>query len=250
MAVMELAPTGLAYRELRCHGGSAYVRARSQGYCEGCGFCPLTGRLQVASVLIGAEGCAEEGEAEGRNATNVGAAAANVRTHSANLCRSCLVKLGDDVGFRRRVSSRVAALESAIETDRLLVVTALVIDDGRGRILVAERERSAHGAAAWEFPGGKVEAAESLADCIVREIHEELAVVIEEPLPYFMADHSYQTFDIRLCTFRKSLPTARLTLQDHRDARLVALADLSDLALAGADRLVAKALVASGLERW
>ena len=53
------------------------------------------------------------------------------------------------------------------------VVAALIV---RGeRILIAKRRSLPFG---WEFPGGKVEANESLEEALVREIKEELSVTI------------------------------------------------------------------------
>ena len=52
------------------------------------------------------------------------------------------------------------------------VVGAAIVRDGR--VLAARRTRPAATAGRWEFPGGKVEGAESPAEALVREIREEL----------------------------------------------------------------------------
>lgn len=61
----------------------------------------------------------------------------------------------------------------------LWVVGAAIVDDARGRCLVAQRSASMSNPQAWEFPGGKVEAGESPADALTRELQEELGVVAE-----------------------------------------------------------------------
>lgn len=43
-----------------------------------------------------------------------------------------------------------------------------------GRVLATRRTHPADVAGRWELPGGKVEAGESVADAVVREVHEEL----------------------------------------------------------------------------
>jgi 8-oxo-dGTP diphosphatase len=57
-----------------------------------------------------------------------------------------------------------------------VVVAAAIIRNGR--VLAARRALPAEVAGLWEFPGGKVEANESEADALVREIREELGVEI------------------------------------------------------------------------
>jgi 8-oxo-dGTP diphosphatase len=59
-----------------------------------------------------------------------------------------------------------------VTTERLLVVGAAVVRDGR--LLAARRTTPAAAAGRWELPGGKVEAGESPGDALVREIREEL----------------------------------------------------------------------------
>src|SRR5262245_24590216 len=63
------------------------------------------------------------------------------------------------------------------------IVVAAAIIERRGRFLVTRRQAGTHLAGAWEFPGGKCEANETVAACLVRELKEELnllAVVGEE----------------------------------------------------------------------
>ena len=50
----------------------------------------------------------------------------------------------------------------------------------------------------WEFPGGKIEAGETVVDCIVREIREELAIDITVGEHLMSIEHTYPTFQITL----------------------------------------------------
>jgi 8-oxo-dGTP diphosphatase len=56
------------------------------------------------------------------------------------------------------------------------VVAAAIVRDGR--VLAARRSRPPALAGGWEFPGGKVEHAESDEDALVRECAEELGVQV------------------------------------------------------------------------
>lgn len=53
-------------------------------------------------------------------------------------------------------------------------VTAGIIRDEIGRYLITQRRRGSHLEGLWEFPGGKVDAGESLVACLRRELLEEL----------------------------------------------------------------------------
>lgn len=65
--------------------------------------------------------------------------------------------------------------EHAKTSDPLLDVVAGVIER-RGRWLLAQRPPHKAHAGLWEFPGGKVDAGESLAQALKRELNEELAL--------------------------------------------------------------------------
>jgi 8-oxo-dGTP diphosphatase len=53
-------------------------------------------------------------------------------------------------------------------------VAAALIQDERGRYLIARRREGTHLAGLWEFPGGKREDDETLEQCLKRELAEEL----------------------------------------------------------------------------
>jgi 8-oxo-dGTP diphosphatase len=43
----------------------------------------------------------------------------------------------------------------------------------------------------WEFPGGKVEAEESVETALGRELHEELGIVVDVARPLIKVQHDY-----------------------------------------------------------
>jgi ADP-ribose pyrophosphatase YjhB (NUDIX family) len=53
-----------------------------------------------------------------------------------------------------------------------------VIKDGQGRLLLIQRGH-APGAGLWSLPGGRIEAGETDAEALVREMAEETGLVIE-----------------------------------------------------------------------
>jgi mutator protein MutT len=69
-----------------------------------------------------------------------------------------------------------------------------VIWNQSGQILIDRRKTSGTMGGLWEFPGGKIEAGETVAECIVREIREELAIEISVGAQLISIEHDYPTF--------------------------------------------------------
>jgi 8-oxo-dGTP diphosphatase len=63
----------------------------------------------------------------------------------------------------------------------VILVVAVALVDPAGRVLLQRRRRDrAHGGL-WEFPGGKVEPGDSPESAALREIEEDLGVVLAAP---------------------------------------------------------------------
>ena len=89
-------------------------------------------------------------------------------------------------------------------------VTAGLIRDERGRLLIARRPLEGLLGGLWEFPGGKREAGESLPDCLRRELREELAIEVEVGQRFAVVKHAFTHFKITLhafdCRYQGALP--------------------------------------------
>ena len=79
----------------------------------------------------------------------------------------------------------------------VLVVAAALVDDD-GRVLIARRPEGKAMAGLWEFPGGKVEAGETPEAALIRELQEELGIVVKTAClaPFVFASHSYDDFHL------------------------------------------------------
>jgi mutator protein MutT len=66
------------------------------------------------------------------------------------------------------------------------------------QILIDKRKVGGAMGGLWEFPGGKIEARETVADCIIREINEELGIEITVGEHLISIEHTYPTFQITL----------------------------------------------------
>ncbi len=107
-----------------------------------------------------------------------------------------------------------------------------------GRFLIARRHEKGLLGGMWEFPGGKQEAGESMPDCIVRELREELGITVRVETPLTHVRHTYSHFHLSLhvwnCRWQGDSPRAL----DCADFRWVTLADCLELPFGKADRQV------------
>jgi 8-oxo-dGTP diphosphatase len=81
---------------------------------------------------------------------------------------------------------------------KIVLVAACALVDADGRVLLAQRPEGKPMAGLWEFPGGKVEAGERPEDTLIRELHEELGIVVRDEClaPLAFASHSYPDFHL------------------------------------------------------
>ncbi len=77
-------------------------------------------------------------------------------------------------------------------------VGAGIIVDRRGRILIARRKETSMLGGLWEFPGGGVEAGESVEDCIRRELQEELGLDVRVGPRLITVPHAFSHFTMDL----------------------------------------------------
>ncbi len=87
-----------------------------------------------------------------------------------------------------------------------IVVTAAVIERG-GAFLLTRRLDGTHLAGFWEFPGGKCDPGETLAQSLEREIREELAADVIVGSEMLATTHRYPDREVELRFFRCTLRT-------------------------------------------
>jgi len=85
----------------------------------------------------------------------------------------------------------------------IILVAAAALIDPDGRVLIAQRPPEKAMAGLWEFPGGKIEAGETPEQALIRELKEELGILVREPClaPFIFASHAYETFHLLMPLF-------------------------------------------------
>jgi 8-oxo-dGTP diphosphatase len=129
-----------------------------------------------------------------------------------------------------------------IPTSRPVHVVAGVIQDPRGRILLARRTAGRDLAGLWEFPGGKVDAGETPEQALARELHEELGILIGSSAPLISVPQAYRNKRIVLDVRRVGTWKGSATGREHQALAWVPPTKLASYPMPPADRPVVAAL--------
>lgn len=124
------------------------------------------------------------------------------------------------------------------------IVGTAIITDNDGRILIGQRPEGKDLAGLWEFPGGKQEIGETIQQCIVREIKEELCVNCE--VKEFLLDvtKEYAHGEFKLMVYKaKITDIENLKAMVHQDLRWVMVDELKDYEFPPADVEIIEYLV-------
>ena len=132
-------------------------------------------------------------------------------------------------------------------TVKLLLVVAAALVDADGRILVSQRPPGRSLAGLWEFPGGKLEPGERPEQALVRELAEELGLVVGEACltPLSFASHAYPAMHLLmplfLCRRWKGIAQGR----EGQALRWLRPRDLAGLPMPPADAPLIPTLIAA-----
>jgi 8-oxo-dGTP diphosphatase len=81
---------------------------------------------------------------------------------------------------------------------KLTLVVACALVDTDKRVLIAQRPEGKSLAGFWEFPGGKLEPGERPEASLIRELHEEIGILVKAAClaPLTFASHAYDDFHL------------------------------------------------------
>ena len=122
-------------------------------------------------------------------------------------------------------------------------VTAGVVNDVRGRILVVRRPDKGLLGGLWKFPGGPQETDETLECCLQKRVLEEAGIRIRVGRPIVSVNHAYTHFRITLHAFQCTHEAGKPRSLGCTDWQWMTLPQLKDLAFSKADRKIIEVLI-------
>ena len=110
-----------------------------------------------------------------------------------------------------------AHIEAALTRVSAAVILREGAHEGGTAYLLAQRPPGKAYAGYWEFPGGKVEAGESFAQALVRELQEELGITVTAMTPWLTRHFVYPHARVEIRFFRVTAWTGDLQPLEHTD---------------------------------
>lgn len=105
-------------------------------------------------------------------------------------------------------------------------VTAAIIRAGE-KILICQRGADDECGMLWEFPGGKRENGETLEECIIREIREELELDIKVLSVFTKSIYHFNGKEIYFTVFNAVICGGQLRLNVHNATEWVTVEELA-----------------------
>lgn len=127
------------------------------------------------------------------------------------------------------------------EKPHIRVVAAEITKDGA--FLITQRKPTATLPLLWEFPGGKVEAGETDAEALVRELRENLGIEAQVGALSMHVSHEYDRYTLDLLVYRASTTQSPEAIGVHT-VRWVPPAEFDQYKFPGADQQTVDQLLA------
>ena len=110
---------------------------------------------------------------------------------------------------------------------RLLHVAVGVIANSRDQVLIAKRPNHLHMGGLWEFPGGKMEAGETVKQALSRELREEIGISVDLASPLIKIQHTYPEHSVLLDVWRIESFSGRVSGRENQAVAWVSVNELN-----------------------
>ncbi len=126
------------------------------------------------------------------------------------------------------------------------VVAALIVNEGK--VLLCRRAPGQRLAGYWEFPGGKVEGAETDEESLERELLEELRIKTKVTNQIAENTHQYEDFSITLVLYLTKIVDGTIQHTVHDKCEWIYPVNISSRNLAPADLPFINAILSKELQ--
>jgi len=126
------------------------------------------------------------------------------------------------------------------------VAVGVVVQDtmqGKGKYFLTKRLANVHQGNKWEFPGGKVEKGESVAQALSRELKEEIAIEVLSCQPLIVIEHQYTDKKVCLNVFIVDNYLGEPSAQEGQGQGWFSLAQLQELDFPEANQAIISELI-------
>jgi A/G-specific adenine glycosylase len=143
--------------------------------------------------------------------------------------------------FKLGVQEQRPVIRARLKIPHYTVTAAIIYK--HDQVLITQRPEPGLLGGMWEFPGGKLQAGETLETCLKREIREELGIDVAVRNLFGIYHHAYTHFKVSLnafcCEMIDSNQPRPIQVQDFR---WVTIPDMNDFPMGKIDRSIAKKL--------
>jgi 8-oxo-dGTP diphosphatase len=116
-----------------------------------------------------------------------------------------------------------------------LIKVACAIIEHEQKVLVAQRAEGMDHPLEWEFPGGKILAGEVPGVCIVREVKEEINILIMPIIPLSPVTYDYGDKLVKLFPYICKFVQGDIDLLEHNQVQWLSIDTLPNIPLCAAD---------------
>lgn len=133
-------------------------------------------------------------------------------------------------------------IELKPDSHRPIPVAAAVIKNGAGQVLLSQRSLHQPEGGKWEFPGGKVEAGETVEQALHRELLEELGIRPTQISFLLRVPFRYEKLSVELFIFEVHAYQGRVVANEGQPLTWVDPAQLAELTTPAANQGILTAL--------
>ena len=121
------------------------------------------------------------------------------------------------------------------------VSSGLIIQNNK--VLIGLRSKSDNGGGLWEFPGGKIEIDESSEEAVIRELNEELDIVVHKPKKVMQYLHRFKNLIYDISFFEVISFKGSIKKIVHDELKWTDLASINNYNFISGDLLIIEGLI-------